>query len=175
MNVSLQPRKLFVACVLALSPWIAAAPAEAVHWLNSTSLRLAAMGGIDLAAADEVAELTLFNFENPAGLALLPRESRLDLCLSASLPDDADGTTEVNLQGLWGPEGLQSLQGEYRGLIYWPADRLALQMIAGADYWSHSYYPYYSENEDQVLYTGARCGLGRAGRAHVELVADLGS
>ena len=68
------PRRLFLACLLALIPVSATAVQDAA---------ITALGRTVLVMEEDATRLTLFNGGNPAGLALLPDPNRLDVTVYA--------------------------------------------------------------------------------------------
>ncbi len=101
--------------------------ASALRWPTNASYRVTTMGGATLAIEDETTALTIFNHQNPAGLALNKKENRLDIGLnylydsvvteSAFLKDANDTTTlELVRPG-----------AEYRGLTYWLGDQFVVR------------------------------------------------
>lgn len=104
-----------------------ASPAAALRWPSNMSYRVNTMGGTTLAIEDETTAVTVFNHENPAGVALNKKENRLDLgagySSSSYKVDVTGGSQELTSSNLF----LQRPGAEYRGLTYWLDDALAIR------------------------------------------------
>lgn len=112
---------------LFLPAW--AAPAAAGNWLSGESFRVRTLGGITLSVEDETTEITPLNHGNPAGLALVKPLNRLDLGASNfRLTRNAPAGDGIPAKA----HSLALLEatrpnGEFRGLTYWPDDRLVIR------------------------------------------------
>lgn len=101
--------------------------ASALRWPTNASYRVTTMGDAALAIEDETTALTIFNHQNPAGLALNKKENRIDVGLDYLLDSvdteypvlkDSDDTTTLELI---------RPGAEYRGLTYWLGDQLVVR------------------------------------------------
>src|SRR5439155_1133821 len=72
-----------------------------VVWLTfsiaakASEIRLASLGGVEWAVADESEAFNLFTLDNAAGLGLLPRANRLDEALDVSNAADVTDSGAV--------------------------------------------------------------------------------
>lgn len=129
--MGLSPRSYF-AMVLCLGILLPSA-------LFASQARVAAVGGLDLVMDDETADLSPFLFGNPAGLALLPPQSRFDMAGIFSLDTPAyDASAQSEAYGTFSRVGSDFPSSSllsytapaftYQGLILFPAKEWAVQL-----------------------------------------------
>lgn len=94
--------------------------------LWASEVRLDATGGLSLVMDDEVADLNPFVIGNPAGLALLPSKSRLDL--SGDYFYENQSTIAFHRTYAGSLDSLQSNTVNYQGLLLFPTDRWGVQL-----------------------------------------------
>ncbi|HVZ80174.1 MAG TPA: hypothetical protein VHE12_05145 [bacterium] len=105
----------------------------------ASETRVNAVGGLNLVLDDETADLSPFNLGNPAGLALLPSQSRFDASGALSLDTPAsDAAAQVETYGTFSHIGsnfpasnLLSNSASpftYQGLLLFPAKDRAVQL-----------------------------------------------
>jgi hypothetical protein len=91
---------------------------NALNWPDNIEWRILAMGGIKMAVEDETTQLTLFNFGNPAGLAFLPRNNRIDVGFSGHFQERSSDLDQITFGGTG---------SEYQGIIFCPNEFLTIQ------------------------------------------------
>jgi len=113
-----------VAWLVLIGLLVIAQTASALRWPENMSYRVETMGGATLGIEDESTELNLFNHQNAAGMAFLPKLNRMD----AGLNYDTDSTktttplqetkTDITNAALVRPGA------ENRGLVWWLTEDL---------------------------------------------------
>ncbi|MCK5217986.1 hypothetical protein KAR10_00590 [bacterium] len=105
-----------------------AIPVHAVDWPTNLGWRVESMGGTGLCIQDETTDLTLFNFENIAGLALNKKMDRLDLAAGYSVDIAEEATTTVLDKKIFNSIYSFGQTGtEYQGLTCWLNDNLVVR------------------------------------------------
>ncbi|MCK5242383.1 hypothetical protein KAR34_08015 [bacterium] len=122
-------------------------PGLAREWPNNYNLRVMTLGGAFLALEDQTTDLSLFNMENPAGLAFTPKENWINFGIyydnSVSSITTRDYYTEYYS---WPPGSysyistileqkddfktlaLYPAEGEFSGFNYWVSDNWAINI-----------------------------------------------
>lgn len=113
--------------LLAIFSLVLFSSSQALRWPNNASYRVSTMGGATLAIEDETTALNLFNHQNPAGLAMLEKENRIDFGIgyqTDSVKLEGDNYTNENSVTKM---DLTRPGGEYRGLTYWLNDDMVMR------------------------------------------------
>ncbi len=106
---------------------------------TASEVRVNATGGLSLVMEDEVYDLNPFTVGNPAGLALLAPQNRLDASAQWFSESETADHFQRNYFGTMGDMTNNTIN--YNGLIYFPMNRWAIQ--ADADY-------LYTEGQDNL-------------------------
>jgi hypothetical protein len=101
------------------------------HHADADQVRVDSTGGLDMVLTDETTDVNFYNLGNPAGVALLPAGSRLEVAVPWFSTMDATGNGNFSTYGI-SPDfflGFPNIGSgyQYQGLLYVPGDDWAFQ------------------------------------------------